>query len=533
MKKLYDIEKEYTEELKEIYGIENSINQIIDYIRNVAIAKKENFIKYNIVITNNSNYPNQTKDKLIKFIYQILVKYKIIKKGIEYIGEKTIENYIDINKGTKKNKTEKLNIENDLVVINNDDGFRHIEDYVKEIEELIKMYPNKVFVLIEQDNRYDKENFKTLLCSQIDWFFEVDRISETDKKEYITKYLEKEKIVINENSLKELSEEPFYMVKNVTNRIILNSKERSCFQVGKKDLEIYLEKSNKNKKQNRDNIIVKNNKINDLVGLGDIKKEINKITNYLKLCKKRNSPIPMLHMCFTGNPGTGKTTVARMVGDMLKEEGLLSGGDFVEVHARDLVGKYVGWTAKTVKEQVEKAKGGILFIDEAYSLNADRQGSFEDEAINTLIKEMEDNRDDLCVILAGYEEETMELIKRNPGFESRIQFYLDFKDYGNEDLYQIFKNLSKKEKYKLTSNLKGILTNIFEKYKIESNFSNARFVRNLYEKVKIEQANRVGHEDEEDFEVIKKCDVENVIEQMESKKYKVVNGQKCEIGFRV
>ncbi len=124
--------------------------------------------------------------------------------------------------------------------------------------------------------------------------------------------------------------------------------------------------------------------------------------------------MPTLHMCFTGNPGTGKTTVARIIGQIFKEEKILSKGEFVEVHGRDLVGKYVGWTAKEVQKCVERAKGGILFIDEAYSLNSDRKGSFEDEAIATsdrkgsfedeaiatLIKEMEDKRDDLCVILS-------------------------------------------------------------------------------------------------------------------------------------
>ena len=149
-----------------------------------------------------------------------------------------------------------------------------------------------------------------------------------------------------------------------------------------------------------------------LVGINNIKAEINKIVNYVKICQKRNKNIPTLHMCFTGNPGTGKTTVARIIGQIFKEEKILSKGEFIEIHGRDLVGKYVGWTAKEVQRCVERAKGGILFIDEAYSLNSDRKGSFEDEAIATLIKEMEDKRDDLCVILAGYTEE-MERLAQN------------------------------------------------------------------------------------------------------------------------
>ena len=177
---------------------------------------------------------------------------------------------------------------------------------------------------------------------------------------------------------------------------------------------------------------------------------------------------------------------------------------------------------------MERAKGGILFIDEAYSLNSDRKGSFEDEAIATLIKEMEDKRDDLCVILAGYQDEMEELIKRNPGFESRIQFYLNFPDYNEEELYNIFKKLAKNEEYKISSNIKDVLINDFKMKKTNDNFSNGRYVRNVYEKIKIEQANRVSSSDVEDINLIKKCDIENVLENI-----KPIEIQKTRIGFAI
>lgn len=233
-------------------------------------------------------------------------------------------------------------------------------------------------------------------------------------------------------------------------------------------------------------------------------------------------------MCFTGNPGTGKTTVARIIGQIFKEEKILSKGEFVEIHGRDLVGKYVGWTAKEVQRYVERAKGGILFIDEAYGLNSDRKGSFEDEAIATLIKEMEDKRDDVCVILAGYQDEMEELIKRNPGFESRIQFYLNFPDYNEDELYNIFKKLAKNEEYKISSNIKDVLINDFKMKKTNDNFSNGRYVRNVYEKIKIEQANRVSSSDAEDMNLIKKCDIENVLENI-----KPIEIKKTRIGFAI
>ena len=265
-----------------------------------------------------------------------------------------------------------------------------------------------------------------------------------------------------------------------------------------------------------------------LIGIEDIKGKIDKIVNYLKICKNRESKLPTLHMCFTGNPGTGKTTVARMIGQIFEKEKILSNGTFVEVHGRDLVGKYVGWTAKEVKKIIEKAKGGVLLIDEAYSLNSNDSGSFADEAIATLIKEMEDNRDDLCVILAGYQDEMAGLIKRNPGFESRIQFYIDFPNYNEDELYQIFKGLAQKEKYKLSSQVKEILLEDFRNQRTSKSFSNGRYVRNIYEKVKIEQANRVASNAKENINLIKKCDVEGVLVEQ-----KPVEVHKIKIGFAV
>lgn len=233
-------------------------------------------------------------------------------------------------------------------------------------------------------------------------------------------------------------------------------------------------------------------------------------------------------MCFTGNPGTGKTSVARIIGQIFKENKILSKGEFVEIHGRDLVGKYVGWTAKEVKNCIKRAKGGILFIDEAYSLVSDRKGSFEDEAIATLIKEMENNRGDLCVILAGYKEEMMNLIEKNPGFESRIQFYVDFPDYTEEELYKIFKSLAQKENYKISSHVKETLLRNFKEQKTSITFSNGRYVRNIYEKVKIEQANRVANSNSEDINLIKKCDIEGVL-----KDEKLPENNKIKIGFAI
>ena len=228
--------------------------------------------------------------------------------------------------------------------------------------------------------------------------------------------------------------------------------------------------------------------------------------------------MPTLHMCFTGNPGTGKTSIARVIGKLFEEENILSGsGEFVEIHGRDLVDKFVGWTAQKVHNTIEKAIGGVLFIDEAYSLVTDDRGGFEYEAIATLIKEMEDHRNEICIILAGYTEEMNNLIKLNPGFESRIQFTINFPDYNEEELIEIFKGLCKKEKYKLSDNCMEILEVNFRKAKQEANFGNGRYVRNLFEKAKFEQADRIIQSGSKSKNTINKGDIEKAIQAIKVK----------------
>ena len=153
-----------------------------------------------------------------------------------------------------------------------------------------------------------------------------------------------------------------------------------------------------------------------------------------------------MHMVFTGNPGTAKTTVARLFAQIMKENGLLPVGDLIEVGRADLVGKYVGWTAPTVKAKFAAAKGSVLFIDEAYSLVDDKDGLFGDEAINTIVQEMENQRDDTVVIFAGYPDKMEQFLKKNPGLRSRIAFHIPFEDYKPAELLDIFTLMAKKQK---------------------------------------------------------------------------------------
>ena len=513
-------------EIDNIYGIEDSKWEILNYVKYLEISKEEHFANYNIIIHNNSSYPSETKNKLIEFLYSMLRKNGIITTKYEFIDAKLIRNF------EREKKKEKLNLKKDLIIIDSERIGRSLENYREEITSIMEEFTEKIYIII--DDGFCVGEVNASFNKYFDWFFEIDKISENNKKEYIMNLLEENNIKNEDDCdyLENLVSEPFFKVKSKMNHIILQCKINNITNITNdiaekyfKDSQTICEKNNTNEEEKN---LKKNVNLNSLVGIYNIKEEINKIINYLKICKKRKSNLPMLHMCFTGNPGTGKTSVARIIGQIFKENKILSKGEFVEIHGRDLVGKYVGWTAKEVKNCIKRAKGGILFIDEAYSLVSDRKGSFEDEAIATLIKEMEDNRGDLCVILAGYKEEMMNLIEKNPGFESRIQFYVDFPDYTEEELYKIFKSLVQKENYKISSHVKETLLRNFKEQKTSITFSNGRYVRNIYEKVKIEQANRVANSNSEDINLIKKCDIEGVL-----KDEKLPENNKIKIGFAI
>lgn len=238
--------------------------------------------------------------------------------------------------------------------------------------------------------------------------------------------------------------------------------------------------------------------LESLIGLDEVKMQVQSMFNFVKirqLCKEREiSRQPMsYHMVFSGNPGTGKTTVARLVAEAFHNIGLLSKGHLVEVSRADLVAGYVGQTALKVQEVIKKAKGGVLFIDEAYSL-AKGGDDFGNEAIETLIKGMEDSRDDLVVIVAGYPELMNKFLNSNPGLNSRFPKTIHFPDYNAEELLEIFKKFCKENSIKTNKNVLDIVKKYFEsevEHKV-NNFGNARMVRNYFEQVMINQANRLA-----------------------------------------
>lgn len=264
-----------------------------------------------------------------------------------------------------------------------------------------------------------------------------------------------------------------------------------------------IESSGKDKSQKIFQPLTNNShdKLHELIGLGLVKSEIESLENFIKIQQAREakglkSSQLSYHCVFTGNPGTGKTTVARIIAEIYKELGILKTGHLVETDRSGLVGEYVGQTAVKTNKIVDSALDGVLFIDEAYSLIAGGNADYGKEAIATLLKRMEDNRDRLVVILAGYTNEMKEFIDSNQGLQSRFSRYIEFPDYSANELFQIFEMNLKKFDYNITGNVDEILKEFFLQSVAtkDRNFGNARFVRNFFEKTLERQANRLAKE---------------------------------------
>ena len=234
-----------------------------------------------------------------------------------------------------------------------------------------------------------------------------------------------------------------------------------------------------------------------LIGLENAKRVIDEAIAYFKMesfMAKRNLKIssPSRHMVFYGAPGTAKTTVARLFAQIMKENGVLSKGELVEVGRKDLVGKYVGWTAMQVERVFKIAEGSVLFIDEAYSLVDGRDKLYGQEAINTIVQMMENMRENTIVIFAGYEKEMKEFINQNPGLRSRIPFHVHFPDYSDSELLEILKLVASKNNYSLTEGAECKARDIFKTASLSRDFGNGRFVRNLFEKATMKKALRLS-----------------------------------------
>ncbi len=236
-------------------------------------------------------------------------------------------------------------------------------------------------------------------------------------------------------------------------------------------------------------------RLQNMVGLTEVKRIIDQIIAAHKVQKMRTEvglpkETSALHMIFSGNPGSAKTTVARLLAEILKKEGVLESGAFVECGRSDLVGRFVGWTAPQVKKKFRQARGGVLFIDEAYAL-VEKEGLYGDEAINTIVQEMENNRDNVIVIFAGYRDRMEDFLAKNEGLRSRIAFHVDFPDYDADELTGILTLMAKERGYQMDESILARTREIFQGACREKEFGNGRFVRNLLEQAVLKQSQRI------------------------------------------
>jgi probable Rubsico expression protein CbbX len=235
----------------------------------------------------------------------------------------------------------------------------------------------------------------------------------------------------------------------------------------------------------------------ELIGLAPVKQRIREIAAFLAVSKARatlglSGGTPTLHMSFTGNPGTGKTTVAQRMAEILHRLGYVRKGHLVSVTRDDLVGQYIGHTAPKTKEVLKRAMGGVLFIDEAYYLyRPENERDYGQEAIEILMQVMENQRDDLVVILAGYKDRMDTFFQSNPGFKSRIAHHIDFPDYTDDELYRIAAIMLEKDHYRLDDDATAALAEYVTLRRQQPHFANARSIRNALDRARLRQANRL------------------------------------------
>ena len=265
--------------------------------------------------------------------------------------------------------------------------------------------------------------------------------------------------------------------------------------------------------------------LDQLIGLESIKSDVKELMDFVKIQKMRKDQglksVPVsLHLVFTGNPGTGKTTVARIIGRLYKQIGVLSKGQLVETDRSGLVAGFVGQTALKTQEKIKAAMGGVLFIDEAYALTSNEQDTFGQESVDTILKAMEDHRDDLVVIVAGYTAPMEKFINSNPGLKSRFNKYIEFPDYTTDELEQIFYMNCEKYDYVVEEEVKHQIRSLIVLRKLQQleNFANAREIRNMFEEIITNQARRVAAMENPTQEDMMKITLEDLVERKEDKK---------------
>ncbi len=478
-----------TDESKEL------LKKIINYMKEYKEGNEKNYVPFRILLNTNNNSLMEEVTEILSYIgsyYDYYINNKDLKLSLYKVNKETnLDDYgFILMYGL-----------NGINLIDDKDSKNFIYDFKellkKDDKNLIILSGNKTeiesFFLGREDikNNYFMFNIDGLNPDKQDIYNDIlDNVKiEDDKKVSLLDY-------ISSTYNKDID---YVSYKNDLIKYISFNKDIPTLKKDKTVEEIFSE-------------------LNELVGLNKVKKVLYELVDVIKLKEKAGSDLKIkdmnLHMVFLGNPGTGKTTIARLISDILYNLKYIKENKLVEVSVKDLVAEYVGQTAPKTNAVIEKAMNGVLFIDEAYALASTNDSSYNDEAIATLIQAMENYRDKLVVIFAGYTKEMQAFLNSNSGITSRIGYTLEFDDYTTDELIQIFMGMATKAGFIVKEDAIKYLEEIINKYRNMKNFGNARFVRNIYEKTVIKHASNVKDKKRKDvLKTITKNDinVENLI----------------------
>ena len=499
------------EKLEKLYITEqskNTLKKIIEYMRKYSEGIEKQYIPFNICIYSNNK---ETMYSIVDIISDTVTLFSYIKRGT------TIEtSFYNIEK--PEQIEEIYSKKNSVVVLKDFEGLlakekefkdRFLHNMKEKLEEnqkdFLTILISKTPETIEQAMQSD------MLEKYFEFKIESTNIDVQDVYQEVLSKLKESSKITDEASIKLLD----YIAATYpkTNLSFPEYRDKLCNKIlFSKDQEITENDLPKyEQEKSMDEIFAD---LNNLVGLENIKQVLKDLVDLIELKNKTKDDLKIkdinLHMVFLGNPGTGKTTVARIIAEMLYNLKYIKQNKLIEVSSKDLVAEYVGQTAPKTMAVIERALGGVLFVDEAYSLASEEESgnSFNKEAIATLIQAMENYRDNLVVIFAGYTKEMQAFLNANSGIVSRIGYTLDFKDYTSEELLKIFEGMVKKAGFSITKEACDEVVKVIDKYRNTKNFGNARFARTLYEKTIIKHAsNTRGKKAKKDLKTIVKEDI--------------------------
>ena len=472
--------EEIEEDIDNLYISEEDktvVKRIVKYIENYSNKVESNHINFNFILESDND---ETVDKLIEIIRKVSSHYN-------YIEGSNIAKFSFFDLKEESDIDKLFTNKNGIVVLRDLTAFEMYESNIKKktlFTLKTNMLKNKSVFLV--GNSDELKTFKQNDNEIADKYFRFSiKVIDPEANEVCEEVLERisNVEVTDEFRIKLLDYVTDTFKKRDTDYLTYRNNLCSNISFNKEIPPLELTKT-------IDEVFVE---LNELVGLEKVKKVLHDLVDLITLKDKTKGELKIadinLHMVFLGNPGTGKTTVARMICNILHDLKYIKTNKLVEVSSKDLVAEYVGQTAPKTMDVVNKAMGGVLFIDEAYAL-ADKDGknTYNAEAIATLIKAMEDHRDELVVIFAGYTKEMQDFLDSNSGIVSRIGYTLEFDDYTNEELKQIFTLFATKAGFTLSKDLLPALDPIIDENRALKNFGNARFIRNVFEKTVLEHA---------------------------------------------